>query len=227
MCVYVCVCDWDGQSNSPPGCHISETREAKKQKKKVNDARQSDKSGRGQRVKQDERDNSYIRRLLTSPCSPPDTSQHNVRKGLNTDYASLSRYSSCTRWRFLSAVSFLFYLLVQKKNHPSPFLPVSSAGVTLPFTMSEWEWRESERGNEWNEEKDARAKRAASSCSWQHMPQVCLECKQLFLEPHGYFYICAGWDGGRKFSLWFKSLSEEGIRKGNVSAWANSACAWC
>lgn len=44
-----------------------------------------------------------------------------------------------------------------------------------------------------------------------HMPPVCLEYNRLFLDADGYFYIRAGSEGGRKFTLWLNPFLRRGL----------------
>lgn len=57
---------------------------------------------------------------------------------------------------------------------------------------------------------DMRGRR--SSYSAHHKPPVCLECKELFLDIDGYFYMCAGKRGLHKIYSLVKPFFETRIR---------------
>ncbi len=88
--------------------------------------------------------------------------------------------------------------------------------------------------SEWKKEKDVcgiERKESSIIIFTQHMPPVCLEYKGLFLDTDGYFCICAGEEGGRKFILWLNPFFEMRIRQWNARAGMHicvCACArWC
>lgn len=156
-----------------------------------------------------------------------------MRKGLKTQISpSLPRLVVLSA--DVSCLSFHFSLLSQN-------LPSSSAGVTLTLLVSERGENRDEvcfkititiimkkkKGAKVNKRRrriwvETRGKGAAASHPPQHMPPVCLEYNALFLDPHGYFCICAGVEGGRKFTLRLNPCFETRIRRCNVSARAHS-----
>ena len=186
-------------------CHISETGEVKGQGKKVMEARQLDKSGRGQKekigrewvcwrtwwllckTKKKEKEKENSAHQLSLPCSHLTALETMWGKGLETQISpslprlvfTVTHLGARTHWRFLSVFFSSFFF--------SPRLSFSHQ-ISPPLLGSRWPWvgeRREERKRK-KEEKKSKAGRERERSGWkregkraasspQHMPPVRLE----------------------------------------------------